>query len=112
MDPPHVTEFASQRYFDKLRTLRETQGEPVLNADCHDGGPVAVVSQTSQFILPIGRPKTPEHAQPPIEVPKSEGKKRHHFSFRSILPTRTATEHEIRRLSTETPPPNAKKVKR
>lgn len=90
MDPPHVTEFASQRYFDKLKQLNEAKEQPQ-----SQGGPV--ISASSTFILPIGHTKSPttEDALKPTE------KKRSNFSLRSILPSRTSIEHDHRRLSTE-----------
>ncbi|KAI1302495.1 F-box domain-containing protein [Xylaria venustula] len=97
MDPPHITEFASQRYFEKLRQLSESRDQPQDGAgQSHDGYAVA---QSSTFILPIGQSKLPDQ-QIPHDHPKSE-KRRGNFSFRAILPTRTSAEHEIRSSSTE-----------
>ncbi|KAK7970220.1 hypothetical protein PG996_001346 [Apiospora saccharicola] len=94
MDPPHVTEFASQRYFDKLKQLAEAKDRQPPNATHLDG---SVVSSTSTFILPIGASKLPE--QTDAEILKTTDKRRLPFKFR--LPLRISTEHEQRRLSTE-----------
>ncbi|TGJ87624.1 hypothetical protein E0Z10_g1122 [Xylaria hypoxylon] len=97
MDPPHITEFASQRYFEKLRQLSESRDQPQDGvAQFHDGHAVA---QSSTFILPIGQPRLPDQ-QISHEHQKSE-KRRANFSFRAILPTRTSVEHDIRSSSIE-----------
>ncbi|KAH8675287.1 hypothetical protein BX600DRAFT_507536 [Xylariales sp. PMI_506] len=100
MDPPHVTEFASQRYFDKLRQLTEGRDQAPAGTSC-DG---AAVAQPSTFILPIGKSRISEQA-PRLtgDVLKTTEKKRGNFSLRSILPSRTSVEHE-RRISTEVVP--------
>ncbi|KAI1330920.1 F-box domain-containing protein [Xylariaceae sp. FL0255] len=97
MDPPHLTEFASRRYFDKLKHISETQDQPQ-DAVTHlrDG---STASLSSQFILPIGQSKSND-LQSTQEHQKAE-KRRANFSFRTILPTRTSAEHDARRLSTE-----------
>ncbi|KAH6660228.1 F-box domain-containing protein [Truncatella angustata] len=87
MDPPHITEFASQRYFDKLKQLTETKDQALPQ----DG---SVISQSSTFILPIGRTKDQ------LINDALEKKKRANFSLRSILPSRASVDHE-RRISTE-----------
>ncbi|OTA54333.1 hypothetical protein K449DRAFT_338857 [Hypoxylon sp. EC38] len=97
MDPPHITEFASQRYFEKLKQLSESKEQPQdAVAHPHDG-PVAAESST--FILPIGRAKSIDHTS--HDVHKTE-KRRTNFSFRTILPSRSSVDHDTRRLSTET----------
>ncbi|KAH9998067.1 hypothetical protein F4779DRAFT_167799 [Xylariaceae sp. FL0662B] len=95
MDPPHVTEFASQRYFDKLKQLGESKDHQHDAAVHSQDGPV--VAQSS-FILPIGRTKSSD--QPPHDAQKSE-KRRPNFSFRTILASRNSVDHDSRRLSTE-----------
>ncbi|OTA91327.1 hypothetical protein M434DRAFT_22516 [Hypoxylon sp. CO27-5] len=89
MDPPHITEFASQRYFEKLKQLSESKEQP------QD----AVAAESSTFILPIGRAKSIDHTS--HDVHKTE-KRRTNFSFRTILPSRSSVDHDTRRLSTET----------
>ncbi|KAI1170245.1 F-box domain-containing protein [Nemania sp. FL0916] len=97
MDPPHVTEFASQRYFEKLKQLSESKDQPQdAVAHPHDGFAVA---QSSTFILPIGQSKLPDQ-QIPHDSQKQE-KRRVNFSFRAILPTRTSAEHATRSASFE-----------
>ncbi|ORY66512.1 F-box domain-containing protein [Pseudomassariella vexata] len=93
MDPPHVTEFASQRYFEKLKQLYDVKDQPQA-AQSHDG---SLVAQPSTFILPIGR--HPEHQSD--AALKTIEKKRGNFSFRSILPTRGSSDQDARRSSTD-----------
>ncbi|KAF2967169.1 hypothetical protein GQX73_g6354 [Xylaria multiplex] len=92
MDPPHITEFASQRFFEKVRQLSEPKDQPQDGtAQSHDG---YAVGQSSTFILPIGQPRLPDQ-QIPHDHQKAE-KRRANFSLRAILPTRTSVEHDIR----------------
>ncbi|KAI1375574.1 hypothetical protein F4677DRAFT_446196 [Hypoxylon crocopeplum] len=95
MDPPHITEFASQRYFDKLKQLTESKDHHDAIGHSQDG---SVVAEPSTFILPIGRAKSID--QVPHDSHKTE-KRRPNFSFRTILPTRSSVDHDSRRLSTE-----------
>ncbi|KAI1269200.1 F-box domain-containing protein [Xylariaceae sp. FL1019] len=92
MDPPHITEFASPRYFDKLKQVTENQ-------PADDVGPSheAIHAQQSQFILPIGQPRAVAH-----DV-YHKPDKRQKFSLRTILTSRTSAEHDARRVSLETP---------
>ncbi|KAI4870477.1 hypothetical protein F4820DRAFT_258000 [Hypoxylon rubiginosum] len=96
MDPPHLTEFASQRYFDKLKQLTESKEQH------HDAVPQTldgpVLAESSTFILPIGRTKPIDHIS--HETQKIE-KRRGNFSFRTILPTRSSVDHDSRRQSTD-----------
>ncbi|KXJ89194.1 hypothetical protein Micbo1qcDRAFT_14767 [Microdochium bolleyi] len=94
MDTQHAPEFASERYFDKLKRLSESR-------DDHAGHQSldASAQGSSTFILPIqARPHTPEHA---VHEHHKIEKRRNNFSFRSILPSRSSVEHDARRLSTE-----------
>lgn len=102
MDPPHVTEFASQRYFDKLKQLSDSKTQPQdAGSHQHDG---PVVQQSSTFILPIGKPRLSDQVL--YDHPKSTDKRRPNFSLRSILPSRNPVEHDHqRRISTETTKP-------
>ncbi|KAI0889480.1 uncharacterized protein GGS22DRAFT_71629 [Annulohypoxylon maeteangense] len=96
MDPPHITEFASQRYFEKLRQLSESKEQPQdAVAHSHDG---PIVAESSTFILPIGKAKSID--QTSHDFQKTE-KRRANFSFRTILPTRSSVDHDTRRLSVE-----------
>lgn len=56
MDPSHITEFASPRYFDKLRSLNDV-ADNANNPQAADGAPGT--SQTSTFTLPIRNPRPP-----------------------------------------------------
>ncbi|KAI1810593.1 F-box domain-containing protein [Poronia punctata] len=97
MDPPHVTEFASRRYFDKLRQLNDPRGEHH-DASQHQEG--YAPAQSSTLIQTVGHKRAPasEH-----EHHKTD-KRRGNFSLRTILPTRTSAEHDSRRLSSESTP--------
>lgn len=53
MDPSHITEFASPRYFDKLRSLAEAAE----NAAHNDGTATTTASQPATFTLPLGNPR-------------------------------------------------------
>ncbi|KAI1845656.1 hypothetical protein JX265_005346 [Neoarthrinium moseri] len=91
MDPPHVTEFASQRYFDKLKQTSEAKDQ------LHS--PDGSTKHQSPFILPIHSKHKEQSSHVPGDVQRIAEKKRGNFSLRSILPSsRTSTDH---RLSTE-----------
>ncbi|KAI5919510.1 F-box domain-containing protein [Camillea tinctor] len=100
MDPPHLTEFASQRYFDKLKKLSESKDHQPQDALAHPQDAAAVAQQSSGFILPINHPKSPEY----ISHDQRPERRRTNFSFRTILPTRTSVEHDSRRLSADSGP--------
>ncbi|RYP69659.1 hypothetical protein DL769_005217 [Monosporascus sp. CRB-8-3] len=102
MDPPHVTEFASQRYFDKLKQLSESKSQPH-HVSHQDAGPA--LASSSAFILPIGKPRSPDHA--PNDPLKSTDRRRPNFSLRSILPSRNSVEHDHRRVPTGTAKPKS-----
>lgn len=93
MDPPHVTEFASERYFEKLRRLNETREQ---QPQPQDG---SVIAQSSTFILPIGRTKDSELSQVYNDALRIE-KKRGNF-LRNILPARASVDHDHRRIATD-----------
>ncbi|KAI0206439.1 F-box domain-containing protein [Astrocystis sublimbata] len=88
MDPPHITEFASQRFHEKLKHLPPSQTQPQ-----------DAVAQSSTFFLPIEQSRLQDQ-HVPHEHPKSE-KRWPNFGFRTILPTRTSVEHDIRNSSVE-----------
>ncbi|KAL0939420.1 F-box protein [Colletotrichum truncatum] len=70
MDPPHITEFASERYFSKLHQLSESSASHnthvqnhshdahLLSPHLHPSQPIP--SQSSTFILPLRTSKTNE----------------------------------------------------
>jgi hypothetical protein len=95
MDPPHLAEFASQRYFNKLKQLHEAKDQP----QTQDG---VAIAQSSTFILPIGKPRPDQSSQLVGDVAKAAEKRRGHF-FRTILPSRASVDQDHRRLSTEVP---------
>ncbi|KAI1807341.1 hypothetical protein F4811DRAFT_12519 [Daldinia bambusicola] len=94
MDPPHLTEFASQRYFDKLKKLNESKDQPPDAVAHAQEGPV--VAESSTFILPIRRPKGAD--QTSHDIQRAE-KRRGNFIGFKILPSRTSVEHDSRRPS-------------
>lgn len=108
MDPPHVTEFASQRYFDKLKQLSESKTQPPEASGSQqqqqqDGGPV-VAQPASTFILPIGKSRVPDHV--PHDPIRAADRRRPNFSLRSILSSRTSVENDQqRRVSIESAKP-------
>jgi len=80
MDPLHITEFASERYFQKIRQLNEN----AQNALPPSAGPSTEVDTTlpppqqqpNTFVLPLGRSRTLEEELPPLALRPSEQKKR------------------------------------
>lgn len=56
MEPLHITEFASPRYFDKLKTLAEA-ADNANAAQPPAVAPPSGPSQTVPFTLPIGNPR-------------------------------------------------------
>ena len=97
METQRTPEFASEGYFDKLKRLNESRDS------AHDTVPRhsldASAQSSSTFILPIkARSRSPEHAA--HELHKTE-KRRNNFSFRSILPSRSSIDHDVRRFSSE-----------
>ncbi|KKY37188.1 putative f-box domain-containing protein [Diaporthe ampelina] len=57
MDPPHITEFASKRYFEKINQLPKDQ-QPQQQ---HHNDSTVVESSSSRFILPIRGAEQPGH---------------------------------------------------
>ena len=85
MDPPHITEFASERYFSKLNQINEP-GSQVLSGSTSANGqtvvqPVAPIQAQSTFILPLRASKSETESRPP--EPKKE--KKGLFGLRSKL---------------------------
>jgi hypothetical protein len=55
MDPLHITEFASPRYFDKLKSLNEVADNANVPPPPLNAGPAN--AQAGTFTLPIGNPR-------------------------------------------------------
>lgn len=79
MDPLHITEFASERYFSKLRQLNENaenasslSSAPPLAANVPPLPPL----QGSTFTLPLGRQRSLDNELPPLTLRPSDQKKR------------------------------------
>jgi hypothetical protein len=109
MDPFHITEFASKRYFDKLRQLNDSAGA---NRDAADGGrgSPALDSTTSSVVpiipptltLPLGRPRPLVVERSPLHRPE----KRHNFRrslgvFTAKRESRTKTSNSFRSVSSD-----------
>lgn len=78
MDPLHITEFASERYFSKLNQLNENAQNASTTA-----GPAAAPNLPPQpsippqtFILPLGNPRQQLIDEEPLPLRPSEQKKR------------------------------------
>ena len=101
MDPLHITEFASARYFDKIKQLRESNEQQQQDGHAVEGPsvqppPLPLDTQASPFILPIrqaealpaefikpGEPKRVEK-----EKEKEKDKKRSFFT-RTLRPAKS-----------------------
>ena len=80
MDPLHITEFASDRYFEKLQQSQQQQRE----ANTAEGPSVPVPPLQSRFILPLRQTKSsePEEAIIPPSEPKH---KKNRFGLSRLL---------------------------
>jgi hypothetical protein len=82
MDPLHITEFASERYFEKLRRLNESNE----NANSPSGSAAAATPATvpaeppllegPTFTLPLGRQRSHDSDSAPLALRPSDQKKR------------------------------------
>ncbi len=81
MDPLHITEFASERYFEKLRRLNESNE----NAAASSSSPAATTTtvpaeppllEGPTFTLPLGRQRSHDNDTAPLALRPSEQKKR------------------------------------
>ncbi|KAF5025273.1 hypothetical protein F66182_2658 [Fusarium sp. NRRL 66182] len=107
MDPPHITEFASERYFEKLNQLNAHQQQQQHQPPTHDTLDASTLS-SSRFILPLRESKTADVE--PVRPNDQKRDKSRFFSLRgkvSILhskssPSSAASTHASR-PSTETP---------
>ncbi|PNP57024.1 hypothetical protein THARTR1_02866 [Trichoderma harzianum] len=84
MDPPDITEFASERYFEKLRQVQADHQQALAN-DAESN--VTTTETASGFILPLRDSPNPTDEEP---EPSARGKK----SFLSIRKTAAANERD------------------
>ncbi|KAE8443345.1 hypothetical protein EG329_001988 [Mollisiaceae sp. DMI_Dod_QoI] len=78
MDPLHITEFASERYFSKLRQLNENAENALSSAsrDAAASDPPLPPLQGPTFTLPLGRQRSLDNELPPLALRPSDQKKR------------------------------------
>lgn len=57
MDPSHITEFASNRYFSKLRSLEEASENAAATTQITQTTSPTTTTTTTTFTLPIGNPR-------------------------------------------------------
>lgn len=97
MDPPHITEFASKRYFEKINQLPKDQ-QPQQQ---HHNDSTVLESSSSRFILPIrgaeqqGFDSQARHVDHIKQEKEREKEKRSLFGFgrlRSSKPAASAPE--------------------
>ncbi|KAJ3492564.1 hypothetical protein NLG97_g5302 [Lecanicillium saksenae] len=112
MDPPHITEFASKRYFEKLNQLNANQTQTE-TPESSAAATTANVSTTtalpaSTFILPLRESKTADVQSKPAEQKKDKSR---FFGIRqrvSLRHTKTAIPAAVPYIEPETvavPPP-------
>jgi hypothetical protein len=77
MDPPHLTEFASESYFAKYKQQQEQQ---LQQQEVKDAPSYNIPQASSKFILPLRESKAPEQH----DIAKSTDQKRDKRSFFSI----------------------------
>lgn len=111
MDPPHITEFASERYFEKLSQLnasqqqQQQQQQPQQLPDASEAPATATPSSSaavasSTFILPLRETKTVE-PEPTKHVEQKKDKSRF-FSLRHKVSLLHSKPHAV---DVETPLP-------
>ena len=82
MDPLHITEFASERYFEKLRRLNESNENAASSssADPATATPIAPpeppLLEGPTFTLPLGRARSNDNDTSTLVLRPSEQKKR------------------------------------
>lgn len=81
MDPLHLTEFASERYFSKLRQLNENPDHASSSSANSTVTTTATVSplppiHSNTFTLPLGRQRSLDNEAPPLVLRPSDQKKR------------------------------------
>ncbi|KND90332.1 hypothetical protein TOPH_04919 [Tolypocladium ophioglossoides CBS 100239] len=78
MDPPHITEFASERYFEKLSQLNASQQQQQ-PAEAPEASTVTAAVSPSTFILPLRETKVAE-----VDAARPAEQKRERSRFFSI----------------------------
>lgn len=98
MDPPHITEFASKRYFEKINQLPKDQ--QLQQQHYNDG--TAVETSSSRFILPIrgaeqqGHDAQARHVEYNKQEKEKEKEKRGLFArLRSSKPAASTPEAQV-----------------
>jgi hypothetical protein len=81
MDPPHITEFASERYFEKLNQLNAHQQQHQHQAPSTHNGLDAPTPSPSRFILPLRESKTADTE--PVKPGETKRDKSRFFGLRS-----------------------------
>ena len=78
MDPLHITEFASERYFSKLKQLnsREENGSSSSQPAAAVDVPPTPALEAPTFTLPLGNPRHRHAENEPPHLKPSEQKKR------------------------------------
>ncbi|KAI6713047.1 hypothetical protein JHW43_004418 [Diplocarpon mali] len=76
MEPLHITEFASERYFSKLRQLNEASDGPAPLSEVTAAAASPPLPMGPTFTLPLGRQRSIDNALPPLSLRPSEQKKR------------------------------------
>lgn len=84
MDPPHITEFASKRYFEKINQLPKDQ-QPQQQ---HHNDNTVVETSSSRFILPIRGAEQQEYIK---QEKEREKERRSLFGFGRLRSSKPAT---------------------
>jgi hypothetical protein len=107
MDPLHITEFASDRYFEKLNQIRDAQAAPGgSSTQQQDGHALEVSTPQGPFILPLRGAHAVETEEVVVTKPVDQKvkEKSRFLSFRSRIlhsksQTSSSTEQVERRPS-------------
>ncbi|PNP41375.1 hypothetical protein TGAM01_v210071 [Trichoderma gamsii] len=91
MDPPHITEFASERYFEKLNQLRANNQQQADHAESSAATTITTLhaNPPSRFILPLRDSKPAEFDA--VKPADSKRDKRSFFSIRHKLHSKSDT---------------------
>ncbi|ATY63045.1 Cyclin-like F-box [Cordyceps militaris CM01] len=85
MDPPHITEFASKRYFEKLNQLNTQPGTAESSSATTPNVSTSTALPLSTFILPLRETKTADAQSKPLEPKKDKSR---FFSIRQRVSLR------------------------